>query len=197
MPVLLLEPFVFPPDLLSEPTLLSADESARWWVLHTRPRAEKAVARALVNREIPFFFPLSRKCRNARGRIIASYLPLFPGYVFLFGNSQQRLKALETNTIVSTLFVPDQQRLGQDLARIYHLMASGASLVPEEQLQPGMWVEISAGPLMGMRGRILRRANRLRFVVEVDFLRRGASVEVDEAMITPAEPSDVPCRLCA
>jgi hypothetical protein len=41
MPILALEPFVYPEDLFA------ASESAvagdcRWWVLHTRPRAEKA-----------------------------------------------------------------------------------------------------------------------------------------------------------
>ena len=197
MPVLLLEPYVFPANILTYPIDFLPDRAARWWVIQTRPRAEKSLARSLFGYETPFFLPLSRKCLNRRGRTVASYLPLFPSYVFLFGTNEQRIQSLTTNTTVHTLAVQDQQRLWTDLARLYQLMVAGASLVPEERLEPGTWVEITAGPLFGMKGRIIRRANHLRFVVDIDFLQRGASVEVDEAMITPADPIGRPIRMCA
>jgi len=197
MPILVLEPYVYPTNLLVDVTQFFPHEALQWWVLHTRPRAEKALARALMVRETPFFLPLARKCRSRRGRLVASYLPLFPGYVFLFGTPEQRMQSLETNAVASTLLVQDQPKLHADLSRIHQLMAAGLPLTPEERLEPGSWVEITSGALCGMKGRITRRANRLRFVVEVDFLQRGASVEVDESMISPSEPACVGLRRCA
>jgi transcriptional antiterminator RfaH len=186
MPVLPLEPFVFPEDLFTRPVDLESSP-ARWWVLHTRPRAEKALARTLLQHQISFFLPLFPRERRLRGRLVRSHLPLFPGYVFLRGDSQARLQALTTNLVVHPLVVDNQAELHADLARVYCLMAAGAPLAPEERLQPGTWVEITGGPLAGLEGKIIRRGKRLTFFIEVHFLQRGASVEIDRWMIEPRE----------
>jgi transcriptional antiterminator RfaH len=186
MPVLPLEPFVYPDDLFTQPRELES-ASGQWWVLHTRPRAEKTLARHLLQHNISFFLPLFQRERVLRGRVLTSHLPLFPGYVFLFGDEQARLRALMTNTVAQTLTVNDQRQLHTDLTRVYCLMASGSALAPEDRLQPGTWVEITRGPLAGLEGKILRRGKRLKLVIEVHFLQRGASVEIDRWMIEPRD----------
>jgi transcription antitermination factor NusG len=95
---------------------------------------------------------------------------------------------LTTNQVAHCIRVEDQAQLHQDLARVHRLMASGEPLTPEERIQPGDWVEITSGPLEGLQGKIIRRGKHLRFFVEVHFLQRGASVEIDAAMIRPTEP---------
>ena len=183
MPLMPLEPFVFPDDLLLR-TDLGADE-APWWVLHTRPRAEKALARRLLRRENPFFLPLCKRQWRNRGRNHCSYVPLFPGYVFLKGQSQTIFQILETNLVARILSVVDQQQLQEDLARVYRVIATGAPLAPEERLQPGDRVEITAGSLAGLEGKVLRKGKQLRFIVEVQFLQRGVSAEIESWMIQP------------
>jgi transcriptional antiterminator RfaH len=185
MPVLPLEPFVFPDDLFTQPAPGFDDHPARWWVLHTRPRAEKTLARHLLRNHISFFLPLYQRERRFRGRPVTSHLPLFPGYVFLLGDNDARVQALTTNTVAQTLKVENQPELHGDLTRVYQLMASGSPLSPEEQLLPGTLVEITAGPLAGLEGKIIRRGKRLKFLVEVHFLQQGASVEIDSWMIEP------------
>jgi hypothetical protein len=49
----------------------------------------------------------------------------------------------------------------------------------------GNLVEIKGGALAGLRGRIFDPASRKRFVVEVDFIQRGASVLVDDVTLAP------------
>lgn len=186
MPVLPLEPFVYPEELLAQP-VWQAD--AQWWVLHTRPRAEKQLARQLVAKEVGFFLPLYERRVRMQRRLVRSFLPLFPGYLFLQGTEEDRGRALGTGLVVGCLVVSDQDRLTQDLVRIHELIQSDAPLSPERQLEPGMEAEITSGPLAGCRGTIVRRTgNRLlRFVVEVKFLQQGVSVEVDESMIERVE----------
>jgi transcriptional antiterminator RfaH len=184
MPLLPLEPFIFPDDLLREPP--SAD-AGRWWVLHTRPRAEKSLVRGLFRRHVPFFLPLSKRQWRNRGRLHSSHLPLFPGYVFLQGDGQSVFRTLETNLVARILEVPDQEQLHADLARIYCLIAAGAPLAPEDRLQPGAIVEIIRGPFTGLEGKILRRGKQLKFIVEVQFLQRGVSVEIESWMIEPRD----------
>jgi transcriptional antiterminator RfaH len=182
MPLLPLEPFVSPTDLFNNPP---AAESAPgcWWVLHTRPRAEKSLARRFLARNLSFFLPLYQHQWRNRGRLFRAHMPLFPGYIFLRGDAEARLQALETNQVVRTLTVVDDAQLREDLARVYRMMQAGMLLSPEEQLQPGAAVEIVAGPLAGLEGKILRRGRQLRFFVEVHLLQRGVSIEIEGWMI--------------
>lgn len=182
MPLLAPEPYVAPDDLLSDPSLLDSD-SASWWVLHTRPRAEKSLARRLLARDLSFFLPLYQHQWRNRGRLFRSLMPMFPGYIFLRGDAESRLHALETNLVVRTLEVVDVAQLRRDLVRVHRMMQAGMLLAPEEQLQPGAAVEIVGGPLTGLEGKILRRGKELRFFVEVRMLQRGVSVEIEGWMI--------------
>ncbi len=184
MPLLPLETYLSPEDLLDGPPA-EASPGAAWWVLHTRPRAEKTLARKCLDRGLSFYLPLHRRRWRSRGRLFSSYLPLFPGYFFLHGDAEVRLRALETNLIVRCLPVHDQLQLREDLARVQRLLSAGVPLTPEERLQPGSRVEVTGGPFAGMQGRILRRGKKLTFVVEVRFLQQGVSVEVDSWMIQP------------
>jgi transcription antitermination factor NusG len=183
MPLLPREPYVFPDDLLA---LTERDQAeAKWWVLHTRPRSEKSLVRRLLPDGVPFFLPLYERRWRSRGRLMASQLPLFPGYIFIHADSGGRLRALETNLVVNCIPVADQARLRADLNRVFRLMTSDAPLGPEARLPPGAPVAIVRGPLAGLEGKVIRRGGRLTFFVEVEMLRQGVSVELESWMIEP------------
>jgi transcriptional antiterminator RfaH len=186
MPLLPLEPYLFPEDLLSQPPGCT-EAPGRWWVLHTRPRCEKSLARKLLGGKIPFFLPLYQRQWAAQGRRFRSYMPLFPGYVFLHGDEEARLAALVTNQVAQVLPVADQHQLHADLARVNHLIVSGMPLAPEATLQPGTRVEIVEGPLAGLRGKVIREGTNCRFLVAVQFLRAGVSVDVERRVLRPLD----------
>jgi transcriptional antiterminator RfaH len=185
MPILPAETSVFPDDLLLVPDLVLAD--AEWRVLHTRPRQEKSLARDLVQKEIPFYLPLVAHARRFRGRTMTAELPLFDGYLFLHSDRNAYHEALATRRVVRGLPVTDQERLWADLRRVFALISSGLPVTPEPCLLPGQFVEITSGPLAGLCGRIVRSASGRRFVVEVDFIRRGASVLCEAMTLRPVE----------
>ena len=99
MPLLPAETLVFPPDLLCDLTP-PIDTCARWWVLHTRSRAEKTLARQLLRRSLAWFLPLYQRRWRWKDRVQSSFVPLFPSYLFLWGDYDARLVALETNLVV-------------------------------------------------------------------------------------------------
>jgi len=187
MPLLTLEPFVHPETLLCSDELPDVDEGS-WWVLHTRPRAEKALARRLLGRNISFFLPLYKRQWRSNNRQFNSYLPLFSGYLFLHGQNQDRVHALETNMVARTLKVEDQAQFHSDLARVHQMLVAGVTIAPEDRLQPGKFVEIISGPMVGMQGKILARDKKMHFFIEVQFLQRGVSVEIESWMIRPVAP---------
>src|SRR5690606_10313717 len=116
VPVLKSEPAIWPADLFQ--TADQPSPSGRWWALHTRPRAEKVLARRLYSQRISFFLPLEHKRLKKPGSPRYSCLPLFPGYVFLRGGEEQRLAALKTNVVIQCLEAADQDRLDSDLRSI-------------------------------------------------------------------------------
>jgi transcription antitermination factor NusG len=181
MPILPLEPFLHPEELFSSSTVRAAEQ--RWWVLHTRPRAEKSLSRHCLARRIPFFLPLRRQYTRSRGRTLTSHVPLFPGYLFLLGDESERVEALTTNLIAHCLPVPDPERLEADLVGVHRVMLSGMPVSLVEQLPPGTPVEIISGPLAGLSGKVVRKGKRLTFIVEVAFLQQGARVEIDASML--------------
>jgi hypothetical protein len=46
-------------------------------------------------------------------------------------------------------------------------------------------VEFVCGSLAGLQGKVIRRGEQLRLVVEVELLQRGVSVEIDSHMVQP------------
>jgi transcriptional antiterminator RfaH len=184
MPFLPLEPF-FAPINLFESSFLPDQRGGRWWVLRTRPRAEKALARHLLERGLNFFLPQYQKRSCSNGRSFDSYQPLFPGYMFLHGDTDDRLCTLATNKVAQVIYVEDQTQIFADLSRIHHIITVNATLAPEDRLEPGMPVEIVGGPLKGLTGKIVTRHKKMRFLVEVRFLQQGASVDVESWMIQP------------
>jgi transcription antitermination factor NusG len=112
-------------------------------------------------------------------------LPLFAGYIFLHGGSDARLFALESNLLSRCLWVEEQEQLRADLIGIRRCIEAGKALSPVARLEPGTWVEITSGALKGTRGKVLEQNDRLKFVVEVQFLNQGASLEIDNQMVRP------------
>ncbi len=192
MPILQAEPAIFPPDLLDRASGVAHDPDRSWWVLHTKHQQEKRLAHELFSRHIPFYLPLNHQPTRYGRRIITSHLPLFPGYVFLLANSTERLQALKTARVVQTLPVPDPVGLLRDLQQIDQLLSSQMLVTLESSLVPGDNVLINSGPLVGLRGKIKRVATESRFVVEVDFIRQGASVVLDESVLLPVPDEKKP-----
>jgi transcriptional antiterminator RfaH len=184
MPILPAEPALYPDNLLTLPDP-DLPPQGEWRVLHTRPRQEKSLARDLSLKGTPYYLPLVRQRRRIRDRVVTSFLPLFDGYLFLFSSRDAYIDALSTQRVVRALVVPDQQRLWTDLRQLYQLTNSGLAVTAEPCLLPGQLVEITSGPLTGFRGRIVRSASGRRFVVEVDFICRGASVLCDGMTLQP------------
>lgn len=183
MAILSREPDVFPDGLLLEGAHQSTVE--KWWVLHTRPRAEKSLARQLRQRGISYYLPTYERRRRLQGRSVVSYLPLFPSYLFLRGSEDDRYAAFRTNLVVQSLDVRDQERLLADMASVYRLVETGLPLSPEDRLLPGQKVEVTDGPLLGFRGTVVQRGSASRLLVEVQMLNRGVSVELDPVMVQP------------
>ena len=173
MPILKEEPSLFPDTLLSE----APGAGRRWLALYTKARQEKSLARELLKYRIPFYLPLVKKTSVARGRKRTSLVPLFGGYLFLFGSEEERVRALTTNRVSRVLSVEDPEQLVFDLSQLRQLIATNAPLTVKSRLEPGRRVRVRQGAFAGLEGIVLKRRAETRLLVSVNFLQKGASVE--------------------
>ena len=189
MPLLEAETSLYPENLLDDEfNQIDAFEQPdiQWWAIYTKARQEKALARDLLTRGVPFYLPLVAKDYLIRGRKARSYLPLFTGYLFVYGADEQRIQCLKTNRISQIISVVDQSRLKHDLRNVNRLIASDAPLTIERRLSRGARVRIKSGPMLGLEGMVLSRRGQRRLLVSVDFLQQGASIEIEDFQVEPA-----------
>lgn len=167
------------------PSELFALNGLAWTVALTRSRQEKALARYLAGRRLAFYLPLLEKRVTWRGRVRTSFLPLFPGYVFLRGDAAARLSALQSRLIVRTLEVPDQELLGRELGELRRLQLSGARIAPVTALEPGDPVRIAEGPFAGYTGVLLRERPGQRLLISITMIQKAVVVELGPQAVRP------------
>lgn len=181
------------PLLTSEPDLWPAGlfdlcvEEAPWQIAHVRSRCEKALARHLRQHRVPFYLPLEDRVLLHSGRERVSRVPLFAGYVFYRGLRPARLTALQSQRVVRSIPVEDQELLQVELLRLQSLQERGFLLVPHPYLGPGDSVEIVQGAFRGYKGVVIRERDRERLVVGITLLRQAISVEMGRQGLRPLE----------
>ena len=171
------------PPILWPPVETLAELDGRWWVAHTRARAEKALAWDLHRRGIGYFLPMSERVRMSGGRKRRVVLPLFPSYVFFCGSADARYAAMTTNRICQTIEVPDQAGLIDELAAIKKALDGNVELDSYPQVAEGRRCRVTAGPLKDLEGIVIQRCNKARLVLQVDFISQGAVMEIDADLL--------------
>jgi len=176
--ILAAEPDLYPNDLFEAD--LSPNDERAWWLVHTKPRGEKAFARRMASTELPFFLPCRMTRKKVRGRVQTSWLPIFSGYAFVRVTDEERPAVFLGDHVARLVAVIDQERLWQDLRKVRKILDLGIPVTIEDRLIPGQQVRLRNGPLAGMSGTVVREAGTKKFVVEVDLIRKGISVTVDK-----------------
>jgi transcription antitermination factor NusG len=155
----------------------------RWWVLHTRSRNEKSLASELQRLDIDHYLPLVRSERRHGGRRVTVDLPLFPGYVFMCGDAEDRYVALRTNRVAHVIDVEDQERLRFDLDQVHRVIESDQPVDLYPGLQEGRRCRVKSGPLRGLEGVVVRRQGTARIFIEAAVLGQSAVIEIDNAVL--------------
>lgn len=166
------------------------DENVRkWFAVFTMSRHEKQIAFHLCRREIESFLPLYRTKRRWKNRrTVEMELPLFPNYIFVRIDPQERIRVLRLPSVVSIVSsagepLPVPDRYVSWLRN--KLLING--IEPHPGLEVGDRVRITAGAMTGMIGVLDRQKAGFRVVLRLEIIRRSVAVEVDLAEIERVE----------
>jgi transcription antitermination factor NusG len=146
----------------------------RWFAVRLKFKSEKTVSKMLANKQIHTYLPLKPVVRIWSKKRRETEMPLIPSFIFVKIVASDYVKVLETE-YVSTflkfgqnlLSIPEQQidwirrlLLEDDIELVAHEKAA-AYLAGDE-------VEVIAGGLMGLRGRLVKVQGKERVLVEID-----------------------------
>jgi transcriptional antiterminator RfaH len=159
------------------------DTGTTWHVLHTLSRQEKALAGTLEGMGIACFLPLRPQVRRRGGSRVVSHVPLFPGYVFLWGSLDEAYAADRTRRVANLIRVPDPAQLEWELCNLDRALVVQAPLDPYDALKVGLRARVVAGPCAGVEGLIASRARLDRLVLQVKMLGTAVSLDVDPALV--------------
>jgi transcription antitermination factor NusG len=167
-----------------------------WFAVYTMPRHEKRVGLYLNLRELEHYLPLYQVRRKwSDGSTVTLDLPLFPGYIFVRIDRNERLRVQQVPGFLSFVGGTGGQPASLPEAEIEALRA-GLPLrraEPHPLLTVGQRARIRSGPLAGIEGVVVRQKNSLRVVLTMDLILQSVAVEVDATELELLD-SEVPNR---
>ena len=168
-------------ELVTTTAIGRVDRARCWYAAYTRGRHEKSVAKQLHEKCIEHFLPLYRSVRRWKDRRTELELTLFPGYVFVHIDLQDRLPVLRIPGIVRFVSFRDQPAAldDRDIDVLRKGLRNGLSTEPWPYLRAGRRVGVKGGPLAGFTGFVVRRKDKFRVVLSIDLIQRSVAVEVD------------------
>jgi transcription antitermination factor NusG len=176
------------PFLLTPPQ--PAPSSEAWYAVYTTSRHEKRVHQHLGSRQIESFLPLYPVLRRWKnGCVVNVELPLFPGYLFVRMERQQRVRVLEVPGVI-VVVGNSQEPMPLPEFEITSLRQNLQShrFEPHPYLAVGERVRVRSGPLAGLQGVLSRKSNGLRFVLTLDLIKQSVAVEIAAHDLEPAVP---------
>ena len=154
-----------------------------WYALYANTRHEKVVARQLEERRIETFLPLYRTWHRWKDRRKQVELALFPSYVFVRIEEEDKLRVLKVPGVVNVVSFNGRMAAlpEREIAALRHALENNIYAEPCPYLCVGRRVRVVRGPMEGAEGILARKKDKCRVVISVDVLMRSVAVEVDGA----------------
>ena len=157
-----------------------------WYALRTRSRHEKIVRDRLAGNGFEPFLPLRNTLRQWSDRKRIVEIPLFSGYCFAKFELTSSLAVLQLPGVVEIIGINGPQAISPEEIDALKAIATSSRLCdPYAYLVEGGWVEVVKGPLMGIRGQLIRKAGQHCIVIRVHLIQQAAAVHIDAGEVIP------------
>lgn len=160
----------------------------QWYALQTQSRHEKQVRDRLLTVGIEPLLPLGKQCRQWSDRKVWTMLPLFSGYCFANFVLARSLAVLQTPGVVRIVGALKPESIpAEEIAVLQQVSSVNPMMEPCDYLTEGAWVEVIRGPLVGLRGQLVRRASHHGLVIRSSLLQRAALIHIGTDEVAPVQ----------
>lgn len=144
-------------------------QSMNWYVVYTKPKNEKKVAKQLEEMGITVFCPLKTVLRQWSDRKKRVEEPLFSSYVFVQLDDKARAKVFDAVGVVRYLFWLGKPAIVRDneIERLKKWLSSDYKSIETQRYTPGNIIQIAEGPFMGQHALVNeQRGKKIRLQLE-------------------------------
>ena len=153
-----------------------------WFVLRTKPRSENKVYGQILKKEIEVFYPVIPTIRIWSDRKKKVLMPMFPGYLFVYGDEEERYSAI-SNTVGAMGYLMYLKRPAiitqTEIDNIkLSLKEPERVRIDKFTIQKGDFVEITSGPFTGLKGFVIELRGTYKIVVNIIELNTSINIEL-------------------
>jgi transcription antitermination factor NusG len=180
-------------------TTIQQNPTRNWYALYTRPNFEKRIEQELQKMGVQPYLPLRATLRQWSDRKKWIEAPLFSCYVFVKADPRERLLALTPEGVVRMLGRHGQPSIIPEfeITAVKNMLAHDFDPEPIPHVMPGDLLEITSGPLAGMRGVLQALQGRQRFVIVFEAIGQAVAINIEHSQIrkisAPSKPSGSAC----
>jgi transcription antitermination factor NusG len=156
-----------------------------WFAIQVKCRYEERIASVLLDKGFETL-AATLKVKTADAGCGKSRA-LFPGYIFGRFDALYRMPILVTPGVQAIAGFGKRPSPvdANEIAAIRKVLESGEPVEPCTYLEAGDLVEITRGPLTGMRGLLFQQRSSYRIVLSVSLIQRSIKVEVPQNAVMP------------
>lgn len=161
-----------------------------WLAAYTNPRSEKKAYKYLKEQGIETYLPLVKRMKQWSDRKKMVEEPLIRSYIFVYISEKEYFQVLNTQHIVRFITferkavpIPEKQ-----IDTLKKLLSTDTEVdVIDTPLEEGDEIVVAKGPLLGMKGELIKYKQRKRVLVRLAHLEKSLLVNLPLAFLESAD----------
>jgi transcription antitermination factor NusG len=150
--------------------MLKIPRTYSWYALYTRPRFEKKVDLDLRDEGFEVYLPMMHTRKKWSDRMKWVDIPMFSGYIFVRVSHREYFKILQHPAVMKYISFGGKPSVVPEkvIETIQRALCEGVDFeVTNKIFKPGQPVDITAGPMIGFSGEVVRYAGKKCLLVRV------------------------------
>jgi transcription antitermination factor NusG len=166
------------------------ESEPKWFAVRTRFKSEKVALKQLHRLGVETYLPIRQMTRRYGRKIRKVELPLINSFVFVRIKKNEYASVLETEYVAgflkfgnNLLSIPEveinmiRRLLGEDIEMEVE------AIIKDDSYEKGDWVEVTKGPLLGMKGRLLNIQGKDKLLVELTNSGHTLHISIDTDLL--------------
>lgn len=159
----------------------------KWFAVYVKVNTEKHIARSLVKKGVECFVPTVEVIKRYKTKVRRTEKPLISCYVFVRITRSEYIKVLETEYVVGFL------KINKSLIAIPESEIETLRWVVGEKMaitlkkgviKKGTEVEVISGNLTGLKGKVVKKASKKSFYVNLDIMGLTLGIDIPKECLS-------------